>query len=692
MAKEILIVDNSDLVLEGVADALSREGFRVSKAQNGLQALEHARLHPPDVILTDFVMPVMDGRQLCRHLRADPHLRAIPIILMSGTMGEGLANFEELRETKAIAYIAKRRMDAMVADILEVLQRVETNSIDQSSPAVLGLEDVRPRQMARELLSIKRHMDTLLASLGEGVIEFDDAHRMVFVNPVGLRVLERSETELIGASVSDVFGDSIHAAIRRMAESGEREEFEFQSGGRVFKVTMTVLKEGDRPAGGVMILQDISPVHQRLQELSVLNQVTAAFSSTLDFNLLLNLVMEQVATLLKVEAGSLLLREETGELTFAVVLGESRELLQGLRIAAEEGIAGWVASTGEPLVIPDVRKHPMFSSRIDTVTGFQTRTMLCVPVKTAERVLGVIQLINRTDHTPFGEGDLVLLSAIANQAATALENAQLHDQLIQTNQKLIEVNNHKNNFLSQLSQEVRTPLTAILGYAELLQDKRVGPLAARQQQYLHNIYGSAQHMLKLANHLMELADVDAGRMTFSSDEFSPLAALEEVNALIAPQAANREIQFKVDAEPRLPSIRGDVHQFRQILLSLVSNALKFTPDKGEITLAARLRNAGNLEVSVRDTGIGVRPEDRKRIFDPFGRGGNALARRIPGAGLGLSVTRQLVELQGGEIWMESDGEDRGSTFIFTLPITPPPPSFPGAGIGPGNFPHPKSGS
>ena len=681
MPKKILIVDNSELILEGLEDALSQAGFRVSTALNGLEALEHARFQPPDVIITDFVMPVMDGEQFCRHLRADPQLRDIPIVVMTGTLGEGLANFQELHQTGAIAYIAKRRMDAMLADILEVLRRLETKNVDQNSPIVMGLEAVRPREMARELLSIKRHMDTLLASMGEGVIEFNDTHRVVFVNPMGLAVLGRSETDLIGASVADIFGDSIQAAIGRMEDSGEREESEFHSGGRVFKVTMTGLREVDKPAGGVMILQDISPVHQRLHELSVLNQVTAAFSSTLDFNLLLNLVMQQVATLMKVEAGSLLLREETGELTFAVVLGESRGLLQGLRIAAEEGIAGWVASTGEPLLIPDVKKHPRFSSRIDTVTGFQTRSMLCVPVKTAERVLGVIQLINRIDHTPFGEGDLVFLCAIANHAATALENARLHDQLIQMNQKLIETNNHKTNFLSQLSQEVRTPLTAILGYAELLQDKRVGPLAARQQQYLQNIYGSAQHILKLANHLMELADVDAGRMTFSSDEFSPLVILEEVNALMAPQAANREIQFKVEAEPRLPSVRGDVHQFRQILLNLVSNAIKFTADKGEITLAARLRNAGSLEVSVRDTGIGVRPEDRKRIFDPFGRGANAVARRIPGAGLGLSVTAQLVELQGGEIWMESDGEDHGSTFTFTLPITPPAPSFP----------HPKSG-
>jgi len=692
VAKEILIVDNDEIILAGVGDALGEAGFIVSKARNGLEALEQARRHPPDLIVTDLIMPVMDGRQLCRHLSQDPQLSHIPVVVVTATIAEGLPSAQELQELKAKAYVAKRRMDAMVVDILDIVRRLERAEVDAGPPVVVGLKDVRPRVIARELLSIKRHLDTLLAALGEAVIEFNEAHQVVYVNPAGVRLLGRSETELVAVPIASVFGDPIPAAIRRMEQSGRREEFEFRYGDRVLKVTMTGLTEENRPAGGVMILQDISHVHQRLQEMSALNQVTAAFTSTLDFPLLLRLVMEQVVELMKVEAGSLLLREETGELAFAVVLGERRELLQGLRVAAEEGIAGWVASTGEALVIPDVRKHPMFSARVDALIGSETRSVLCVPVKTAEKVLGVIQLINRTDRTPFGEADLALLSAIANHAATALESAQLHDQLLQTNQQLLETHNQKNKFLSQLSQEVRTPLTGILGYAELLQDKRVGPLSTRQQQYLQNIYGSAQHILKLANDLLELAQDDVGRRTFFAEEFSPLAVLEEVSALMAPQAENKGITFTVQGEPRLPPMRGDLHQFRQILLNLVSNALKFTADRGEVTVAARLRDPGTLAISVRDNGIGIRPEDRQRIFDPFGRGQNAVASRIPGVGLGLTLAKRLVELQGGEISVESEGENRGSTFTFTLPVTPPAPVFPSGGIGPGTPTPPRSGS
>ena len=692
MAKDILIVDNDELILAGVGDALTAAGFRVAKARNGLEALEQARILPPDLIVTDLIMPVMDGRQLCRHLSQDPHLSHIPVVVVTATMAEGLTSFQDLKEMGAKAYIAKRRMDAMVADIFEILARLErAEEVEGASPVVVGLQDVRPRVIARELLLIKRHQDILLAALGEAVIEFNETHQVVYINPAGIRLLGRQERELIGAPIGSIFGGPIPEAVRRMEATGERDEFEFLYGGRILKLTMTALMEEQKLAGGVMILQDISHVHQRVRELSVLNQVTAAFTSTLDFPVLLRLVMEQVVDLMKVEAGSLLLREETGELTFAVVLGEQRGLLEGRRVAAEEGIAGWVASTGEALVLPDVQKHPMFSQRVDALTGFETRSMLCVPVKTAERVLGVIQLINRTDGTPFGEADLALLSAIANHAATALENARLHDQLLQSNQQLLEASHQKNRFLSQLSQEVRTPLTAILGYAELLRDKRVGALSARQEQYLQNIYGSAQQILKLANDLLQLAEEDVGRRTFYAEEFSPLNVLEEVNALMAPQAANKTIKLAVEGERRLPLIRGDLHQFRQILLNLVSNAIKFTPDEGEVTVTARLHDPGMVAISVKDTGIGIRPEERERIFEPFWRGENAVSRRIQGVGLGLTLAKRLVELQGGELSVESPGEDRGSTFTFTLPAVPPAPFPPAGGMGSGTAPPPRSG-
>jgi CheY-like chemotaxis protein len=142
--KEILIVDNDELILEGVGDALGEEGFRVSKARNGLEALDQARLSTPDLIVTDFIMPVMDGRQLCRHVREDPQLSNIPVVMVTATMAEGLASFQDLQEVGANAYIAKGRMDGMVADLLEVIRRFETDGVEPGSPVVVGLQEQRP--------------------------------------------------------------------------------------------------------------------------------------------------------------------------------------------------------------------------------------------------------------------------------------------------------------------------------------------------------------------------------------------------------------------------------------------------------------------------------------------------------------------------------------------------------------------
>jgi signal transduction histidine kinase len=160
---------------------------------------------------------------------------------------------------------------------------------------------------------------------------------------------------------------------------------------------------------------------------------------------------------------------------------------------------------------------------------------------------------------------------------------------------------------------------------------------------------------------------------------------------MAPQAANKAIKLAVEGERRLPLIRGDLHQFRQILLNLVSNAIKFTPDEGEVIVTARLHDPGMVAISVKDTGIGIRPEERERIFEPFWRGENAVSRRIQGVGLGLTLAKRLVELQGGELSVESPGEDRGSTFTFTLPAVPPAPFPPAGGMGSGTAPPPRSG-
>jgi PAS domain S-box-containing protein len=667
MRKHILLVDNDQFLLEALGDALQEAGYQVVKARTGLEALRHALVDPPDAIILDLIMPVMDGRTLSRHLQEDPNLRAIPRIVLTAALSEDLPSLQELN---AVAYIAKRRLVSVVKDLLDVLRRLEEEG-PANFPLVKGLAEVRPRGLAREFLAITRHLDTVLASLGEAVIELDGAFRIVYMNPAAVKLLGRIEREMMGIPISEVLdAGQIGKFLERLAESRDRVEEEMIYEGRVFKLTLTALIDQEKPAGALMVLQDMSLLYQRLHELTVLNQVSSAFASTLDFSVLSRLVMEQVVGLMKAETGSLLLKDEkTGELVFSVVLGRYHETLQGRRLKADQGIAGWVAASGQQAMVTDAQKDPRFTPVVDNLTGFRTQTLLCTPMKTGEKVLGVIEVINRIDGTSFTQADLNLLSAIASHAASALENARLHERLAESKERLFQASFQESRLINQLSHELRTPLTVLLGYIELLMEEQVGPLTTRQKQYLQNVYRSGQQIMQLTSDVFDLARVEEGRTEFQLEHFNPADVLEEVRALMTPVAAEKDLKIIIQGDPSVGQVEGDLQRFRQVLLNLVSNAMKFTREKGEILLGATLRDPDTLQVFVKDNGLGIPREALHQIFEPFNKGELAVLRQIPGVGLGLALARRLVELQGGQIWAESEGEGQGSTFTFILPIS-----------------------
>jgi signal transduction histidine kinase len=239
----------------------------------------------------------------------------------------------------------------------------------------------------------------------------------------------------------------------------------------------------------------------------------------------------------------------------------------------------------------------------------------------------------------------------------------------------------KTQFLASMSHELRTPLNAIIGFSELLEDRTFGALNERQLKYVGNILSSGRHLLQLINDILDVAKVEAGRMRLDRSCFNVAAALQDAVAIIRTLAARKEIDLTLAVDPQVAEISADPSRFRQILYNLLSNAIKFTPGGGSVNVTARLlqgdslpeegpnRGAGDwLMVSVSDTGIGILPEDRERIFGEFEQIDSSYARHQEGTGLGLALTLRLVALHGGRIWLEGEGEGKGSTFSFVLPV------------------------
>jgi signal transduction histidine kinase len=226
-------------------------------------------------------------------------------------------------------------------------------------------------------------------------------------------------------------------------------------------------------------------------------------------------------------------------------------------------------------------------------------------------------------------------------------------------------NRHKSEFLANMSHELRTPLNAIIGFSEVLRQQMFGAINPKQGEYLEDIQTSGQHLLSLINDILDLSKVEAGKMDLQLSQFSLAAALQSVMLMVRERAAGRGIDLRTEIDPAIDQIEADERKVKQIVLNLLTNAVKFTPAGGSVRLQAKPDGTGVLVV-VRDTGVGIAPADQARVFEEFTQAGEAGAAGQEGTGLGLTLSRKLVELHGGTIWVESE-LGKGSTFSFTLP-------------------------
>ena len=233
-------------------------------------------------------------------------------------------------------------------------------------------------------------------------------------------------------------------------------------------------------------------------------------------------------------------------------------------------------------------------------------------------------------------------------------------------QTLQEANRLKSEFLANMSHELRTPLNGIIGFSEFLIDGKTGALTPKQSEYITDILNSGQHLLQLINNVLDLAKVEAGKMELHPETFSIRKAIEEVCSVVAPMAQAKDLAIRSEVDPAIDEVTLDKQAFKQILYNLLSNAVKFTDPGGSVKVFARPQGRTQLRFQVRDTGIGIKAEDLNKLFVEFRQLDSGLARRHQGTGLGLALTKKIVEFQGGTIDIESE-PGKGSTFTVVLP-------------------------
>ena len=388
--------------------------------------------------------------------------------------------------------------------------------------------------------------------------------------------------------------------------------------------------------------------------------------STFDLRTVLDTLLKSAAHLCDADQGTITQRK--GEVFYRAVSygfpGAFLEYVKDKPVEANRKTGtGRALAEGKVVHIPDVHNDPEFDwPEAQKLGGF--RTMLGVPMLREGVSVGVLTL-TRADVRPFTDKQIELVATFADQAAIAIENVRLFDEIQDKSRQLAEASQHKSQFLASMSHELRTPLNAILGYNELIVDGIYGAPPEKMQAVLKRVESNGRHLLGLINAVLDLSKIEAGQFTLDLADYSLQNVAQTVYNAVEPLALDKKLVFKAEVQPDLPAGRGDERRLSQVLLNLVGNAIKFT-DSGEVVINASAGN-GSFELSVRDTGPGISAADQAKLFQEFQQAENPKTRKKEGTGLGLAISKRIVELHGGRIWMESQ-VGKGSTFFVTLPV------------------------
>jgi signal transduction histidine kinase len=406
----------------------------------------------------------------------------------------------------------------------------------------------------------------------------------------------------------------------------------------------------------------------------------------------------------------LLLEKQTRDLQLGAMKWGASGVSAGPRPPLRVGLSNLVAATGQPLFVSDCQHDPRNPHR-DHDRELGHVTYLGLPIKIQGEVAGVLAF-STTEPREYTPADLAYLGSFADQAAIAIENARLYEEvkrhaeeleqrvqertqeLAAANEQLQAASRHKSAFLANMSHELRTPLNSILGFSQLLLDLTKSVLPEKQARYLSHIQSSGQHLLQLISDILDLSKVEAGKFVLQPEPLNVATTLEDI-LVIARGLANKKSQtIQSEIAPDLPPLQADPVRIKQVLFNLLSNAVKFTPEHGTITVRAFQQAGGSgqqaagmreeaaadsapppadcrlpgLVIEVTDTGIGIKAEDMPRLFQEFVQLETTRDKREEGTGLGLALTKRLVEMHGGRIWAESEGQGKGSTFTVQFPF------------------------
>jgi len=571
--------------------------------------------------------------------------------------GEPIKNFESKR----------RRKDGVIIDISLSLSPLKDESGDIYGASAI-MHDITEQKKAKQTLTVSEYSESIINTVREPLIVLDQDLRVVTVSRSFYEVFKVKPEETVGQLIYDLGNKQWDIPkLRELLETilpqktsfdNYEVEHNFSTIGR--RVMLLNARQIQRVMGKeriiLLAIEDITErkeieagLEKTRKELEVIKKSADEASEFAES--VINTVREPLLSL------DQNLR----------VIAVSRSFYEFFKVKPEETLGQLIYDLGnKQWNIPKLRE--LLETILPQKTTFDNYEVEHNFATIGRRIM----LLNARQIQRASGKEKVILLAIEDiterrEIETGLEKA--HEELKALAAELKRTARVKSEFLANMSHELRTPLNSINGFSEVLYDETFGPLNEKQKQYVNNVLTSGKHLLLLINQILDMAKVEAGKMTLSLTKLPMKNILNELSMLVADLVSKKNIEMSLEISEDLPDIEADELKVKEIIYNLLSNAVKFTPVGGKIGMRAR-KASDNVEIEVWDTGVGIARENIGKIFEGFFRVDTPYSRVTEGTGLGLPLSRKLVELHGGELSVESPGLNKGTRVRFTLPIAP----------------------
>ena len=388
-----------------------------------------------------------------------------------------------------------------------------------------------------------------------------------------------------------------------------------------------------------------TPLLERYQRLT---EISRELASTLDLDVLLNRIVHAAADLSNAEAASILLYDEVHQqLQFEAATNLNEPMMRGLVVPVTNSLAGWIVLNREPIIIDNTEEDPRHFGHISKITNVSTISLLGVPLVAKDKVVGVLEAINKRTGV-FDKEDENIMTALGAQVAVSIENARLFQQ---------------SDLISELVHELRTPLSSLNTAAHLLLHPDVSE--EQRTKMVQVIHDETYRLSEMTTSFLDLARLESGRAQFQPELFSIKDVLEDCGVMMQSRASEKGIKLHFEISEELPPLAADRNKIKQVILNLLSNAIKYNHPSGRITLTAHSRRK-EIVISVHDTGPGILPDVQEHLFEKFYRAPGS-ENEVQGTGLGLAICKRIVEAHQGNIQVDSV-VGKGTTFTVHLPI------------------------